>query len=591
VIVALWVTFLPLISQESHIFFVRISVEMNAEKGCIGLDSVQRSTMQICLNDRVRVRVWPGAGSREVTEPIKSVKLTVDLPSFSNKRPTFLAADKLVKTVRRCFADNVFQPKQHLLAVVDGTRLRLRVIGMEASDMDVAIAVCMSQHVRLGAFTPLQMLESAHLRRIVEQVLPTAHHRHFVLTRETTIDCQVQPNSPINLRKQVRTMFLENTPSASSSIASRSAALHTALNEADETNNGPPAMHGGQEVEEDRDQYTIEMKFGKQAGGKVVVDSVSLWGSNGSQLFPGDIIESMNGLSVVGGVAHVESLMPGPHGSFITFGVLRGGQRLFITLERNQRAKSTVERNTPAKSNGSPTSRYASHLDHTLMYTSPALRRQEPLSRTLNGSETLHRSANLHLSPSTPRRSVSLLGDDGRLDLNAALEDLTKENKRLRDALIAERSHSKELMHVIESERTRALLAEKVAGGLESQLEVLHHLMKEFQTDLQQQWLHEKELQYQLSQKQRQVCLLHEELAKVSDRLTQSPPTPESSQERESIERLEEMVETLLTLGEQESATLHNQLTRENDDLKSILTCLQRAEILQRRASVPFLSC
>ena len=54
--------------------------------------------------------------------------------------------------------------------------------------------------------------------------------------------------------------------------------------------------------------------------------------------------------------------------------------------------------------------------------------------------------------------------------------------------------------------------------------------------------------------------------------------SPKKSTERESILRLEEMVETLLILGEQESTMLNTELKRENQDLKTILSQLQLAQ-------------
>ena len=59
-------------------------------------------------------------------------------------------------------------------------------------------------------------------------------------------------------------------------------------------------------------------------------------------------------------------------------------------------------------------------------------------------------------------------------------------------------------------------------------------------------------------------------------------------EERDSIVRLEEMVETLLTLGEQEATVLNTDLTRENQDLKQILAELQRTEQHLRESSSSF---
>ena len=50
-----------------------------------------------------------------------------------------------------------------------------------------------------------------------------------------------------------------------------------------------------------------------------------------------------------------------------------------------------------------------------------------------------------------------------------------------------------------------------------------------------------------------------------------------------SILRLEEMVETLLILGEHESTMLNTELKRENQDLKYILSQLQLAERMSRK--------
>jgi hypothetical protein len=60
----------------------------------------------------------------------------------------------------------------------------------------------------------------------------------------------------------------------------------------------------------------------------------------------------------------------------------------------------------------------------------------------------------------------------------------------------------------------------------------------------------------------------------IGNSVVESP----TSIERESILRLEEMVETLLFLGEQESTMLNTELQRENQDLKTILSQLQLAQ-------------
>ena len=60
----------------------------------------------------------------------------------------------------------------------------------------------------------------------------------------------------------------------------------------------------------------------------------------------------------------------------------------------------------------------------------------------------------------------------------------------------------------------------------------------------------------------------------IGNSVVESP----TSTDRESILRLEEMVETLLILGEQESTMLNTELTRENQDLKIILSQLQLAQ-------------
>ena len=311
--------------QDSHVFFVRISMEV--QKGSIGLDAVQRSTLQTTLSDRVAVRLFREGGPEGQLVPIQKLFLTVDLLSQSSRhrRPVQFDSSDLVKTVRRCFVDNTLQAKQYILAVSDGARLRLRIIGLVTPNTDLAIALCMSQHARLGAPSSLRVLHIAHLRRIADLVFGQGTTScNFVLTRETEIDCRAQPNSPINLRQQVRTMFLDNN--------SQHAAPHN------KSRNEPPDSPSSLQDQGKSSKAQAGWSFAAGPGGSVIVGVEAGSGDDETRLLRGDTVESVNGQSVAGRSAQeVEALAKGPAGSFVTFGIVRGSLRKFITLEREAR--------------------------------------------------------------------------------------------------------------------------------------------------------------------------------------------------------------------------------------------------------------
>lgn len=309
--------------QDSHLFFVRISMDM--QRGSIGLDALQRSTMQMTLGDRVAVRLFSEGGPEGGLVPIRKLFLSVDLLSQSSKHRHQIQFDSgdLVKTVRKCFVDNTLQSKQYILAVSEGARLRLRVIGLDTPNTDLAIALCMSQHERLGAVSGLGILRSAHLRRIADLVSGQGTTScNFVFTRETAVACRAQPNSPINLRQQVRTMFFDKN--------SQHGGAHS------QPRTEPP--HAPSSLQQQGEGSDAGWSFSAGPGGSVLVAAAAGSGDDETRLLRGDIIESVNGQSVAGRSAQeVEALAKGPAGSLVTFGIMRGSLYKFITLEREAR--------------------------------------------------------------------------------------------------------------------------------------------------------------------------------------------------------------------------------------------------------------
>ena len=511
------------ILEESHVFFVRISMVMPT--GSIGLDGVQRTTMQIAVNDRVAVRVWDSVAA----VPIRKIRLTLDLPSYSNRHPLQVDESELVDTVRRCFADNVLNPKQYLLAVTGGTRLRLRVINVESPRMDLSVALSMSHHSRLGAGSVLRMLESTHLRRIADLAWGCGREReHFQLTWQTAIECVVQLNSPINLRKQARTLFNKGKrPGASA--ASISSFLPSTI-----------GINGGDSsIAEEEVDVSESMQFRDSAEGMVVV-SVLDSGNADEQLYPGDIIESVNGQSVVGkSVADVKELTRGPRGSLVTLGFVRGQLRSFVTLERKHTRLAVSERST-SNSLFQSAQRPARLFSTPSKYDSPQAH-IEPEAAGQRFDHISHAFRNSY----TAFERVPAVAD--HLRTNVDTEYLANDSVRLRNALAVEQKRNKELTQMIDSYRHRANLAEKLAMGLGSQVEVLQLLVQEMQQEMSQEG---------------DVYL-----------------SKAFQEQRDSIERLEDMVETLLTLGEQESAVIHADLSRDNKNLKTILSQLKLAEI------------
>ena len=508
------------ILEESHVFFVRISMVMPT--GCIGLDGVQRTTMQIAVNDRVAVRVWDSVAA----VPIRKIRLTLDLPSYSNRHPLQVDEGELVDTVRRCFADNVLNPKQYLLAVTGGTRLRLRVIYIEPPRMDLSVALSMSHHSRLGAGSVLRMLESTHLRRIADLAWGCGEEReHFQLTWQTAIECVVQLNSPISLRKQARTLFNKGKrPGAS--LASISSLLPSTI-----------GINGGKSsIAEEEVDVSESMQFSDSAEGMVVV-SVLDSGNTDEQLYPGDIIESVNGQSVVGkSVADVKELTRGPRGSLVTFGFVRGQLRSFVTLERKHSQLAVSERST-CNSLFQSAQRPARLFSTPSKYDSP----QAHIEPEAAGQRINHAFRNSYAAFERAPAVADHLGT------NVGTEYLATDSARLRNALAVEQKRNKELTQMMDSYLHRANLAEKLAMGLGSQVEVLQLLVQEMQQEISQEG---------------DVYL-----------------SKAFQEQRDSIERLEDMVETLLTLGEQESAVIHADLSRDNENLKTILSQLKMAEI------------
>ena len=149
------------------------------------------------------------------------------------------------------------------------------------------------------------------------------------------------------------------------------------------------------------------------------------------------------------------------------------------------------------------------------------------------------------------------------------------ENEGLRDALSAQQKRIAEQAQLIMQERGRVQLAEQLATGLESQLQLVQHHIQGLVQEVREQSSRERHLWQRLEASENEVVLLRDELERSAEQ--HSP----QGQARDSIVRLEEMVETLLHLGEQESTMLQRDLKVQNQDLKYILAQLQRAELAQ----------
>ena len=531
---------------------------MDMQRGTIGLDSVQRTSMQISLNDRVTVRVWDAGGSDAAVVSMQSVLFSVDLPSYSNRRPTQIDAGDLVKMVRRCFVGNMLHSKQYLLAVADGVRLRLRVVGLETPSINLAIALCMGQHRRLGQRSGLQMLESSHLRRIAELAWGQGTaFQNSLFTRDTAVEFRSQPNSPINLRQQARTMFLDRLSQNPAVVTKPRAGLSSSLQ--GDQNDDATAI---QEVTTEG-TYTVRgLTLSDDFEGNVIVSSAAESMEDDQQLMPGDIMESINGQSVVGKDAkEIQKLLVGPCGSFVTCGARRGSRRnYFITLERDHPAASTPQ---------------YSHRPVVLFSATSA-----PENKKLqNGSTSSKDTSATNLKNNGSGLLAERTKSPGRNQTEDALvmEDLAKENRLLRSELSAQQIQNKALLRSIEHERQRVTVVEQLAPGLDSQIKVIQGLLRGLYRDIAEQSHHWEVLRQKLRESEKEVARMREESANGG--CIDSP----KSTERESILRLEEMVETLLTLGEQESGILNTELKRENQDLKYILSQLQLAERMSRK--------
>lgn len=556
------------------------------------MDSMQRSAMQASIHDRVAVRLWEGPQI-----PIRRIQLTVDLPSYPGKGAAEIDSIELIKTVHRCLADNMLHPKQYLLAVACGVQLRLRVVGVETPKMELLIALVMALHARLGAASRMSVLNCAQIRKIADLALgPMSEDQSFILTRASVIDCQAQPNSPVNLRKQVRNMFLDkNGQNSSSRGFGRNHAPSPAVSMLSKHSEGV-----GESLDEPADgKNFFELSLSQDANGQVVVNNTLCCGESDQKLLSGDIIESINGQNVYrSGVRKVEEMARCPRGTFVTFGVIRGGHSCFVTLESNQV--------TPCQHHKSEAtfSDYASHGPQSKDFI--ASTSIDNSSDRFSVSPVLSASSMDKYSPSVGRRSatppepwtgdfagsvlrhspkIELPANDvgARSDVRAAVEDLAKENERLRAALSTQQKLVEDQGRSLLQERGRVELAEQLALSLESQLQLVQRQLQDVQEDLREQSRREVQMQQRLSEAENEVLHLRGELDQTLEQLSAQGP----SVDRDSIVRLEEMVETLLNLGEQEASALRQDLQVQNRDLKFILGQLQRAELVQSGITVP----
>jgi hypothetical protein len=478
-------------------------------KGSIGLDAVQRSTMQVSLGDLIGLRVWNEGGVEGVVVPIRKLLLTVDTPSSTTRRAVQLDGVDLVKSVRKYFMDNLLQPKQYLLAVSAGSRLRLRVIGLETIDADLMLALCMGRHRRLGASSGLQVLRSSHLSLISSLVSGQNTTRGaFVLTRKTVVECQAQPNSPINLRQQVRTLFFDKS-SASSGTGDATSKNHPTASALQSL-----AASGDIRATDPKvtDLHTVRATFVETDEGAVIVGGAAATNDCETQLQNGDVIESINGESAAGrGLTVVESLTEGPAGSFVTFGVLRGLRRTFITLERDTTAVSILQDNhaTGTRSLG---------IEQPPYQGLPQLHISSPSFSDI-GNISVHRNGQ-HFSPTGEHpplpcsfhSSTASRGSYSPESVRGGGEDESwrwheqrspralqrgangrpnvsdkKQNKQLHAELLAAQSHNRELMSLLDSERKRVVLSRQLAIGLESQVQVVQQQLHLLYSELTRQ--------------------------------------------------------------------------------------------------------
>ncbi|EKX54598.1 hypothetical protein GUITHDRAFT_132293 [Guillardia theta CCMP2712] len=530
----------PVSINNKYVYYAKMSRDV--EKGYVAMDFAQRKTMNLSFQDLIQVSPFMDSqGSAKVLDPILSLDAIMDYGSIRNEDTSF-NLKTLNRTLRDLLCHQVLLPKQEIISHVQGHRLHLKVSKCETLLCESKISLCMSKHSRLGSQSALSLLPSTIIRSILDMAW-REKDTFPVVTKNTTlciypsirheaIHEQFSPivnrsNSGIILDDPHKLYTSQSSKSSiereKSYIMSRSpdtfskyfssgergtlAGLKSSRSEISETNLVGHDAYGVIDIE--------IVRRGKDLLLSVVnVDA----GLTHQQLKVGDVVESVNGKSVINWIPRdVYPLLWGACGTFVTFGILRAGRRNFVTVER-----------TPVKS--------SSALEDVAF-------------------------AN--------RKSTSNLDRSG---------DSYSHNFSSPNEISAEDQHKSKQMNNIPAGTPEAVFKEE----REKEFRKQDSFDSSNKTDQNGGIYTEAILRAKMTQVEELNAKLSMEKAKNDDLLKRLKDAERQiSDKDEEIRRLKQMVETLLSLGEQEAGLLNIQLKSENSELKDILQILKGIELTQ----------
>lgn len=349
------------------------------------------------------------------------------------------------------------------------------------------------------------------------------HEAFAVLTSGTEIETRAYANSPVNLRK----------PSKAASAGERLTSTTT--------------TRTFKEYESSDTTFGVGIELTRHESKNMMVSALLPGASNAPddlRLLPGDLIESVNGQGVMGMKAKdAMNLTLGKNGTLVTFGILRNKARKFITLTRN----------VPHTGDG------ASHEDK-LPSSSRSVPQKASTPMSLAATNLFDEALSHSLDASAARRgeAATAIGRQGLSTVRAAGGSTSRERSPVSgEELERERGRAAQYR-----EQLQQAQGQEAKKAKERELE-LGVLLQHARSDKQ-------DLEREVAKLQRDLADAHRGAGAGASR--------EGNEESTTVGKLEEMVETLLALGEQEASALNSDLRETNAHLKSILGSLLTLE-------------
>eukprot|EP00960_Hanusia_phi_P037898 753178-Hanusia_phi.AAC.2 len=554
----------PVSINNKYVYYAKMSRDV--EKGYIAMDFAQRKTMNLSFQDIVQVHPFiQSEGDAKVLDPMLSLTVMMDYGIWQGEDATNLKS--VERTLRDLLCHQVLLLKQEIISHVQGQRLHWKVQKFETMVCESKLSLCMSKHARLGDLSALSLLPSTMLRMILDMAW-REKDTFPVVTKNTLLfiypsmshQAHNDQFSPI-LNRSIPGLVLDDQHKMYTSQSSRSsldreksyimsrssdtfskyftsgergtlAGLKTSFEENSVTNSICHDAYGVIEVE--------IVRRGKDLILSVVKVDVGL---THQQLIVGDIIESVNGKSVINwSPRDVYPLLLGECGTFVTFGVLRGDRRHFVTVERTPVKSSSALEDVAFAKRKSTSS--VERMGDSYSQNTP------PQDKSWYGEIVDQKKKTQIINISAVKPEPGQNQDSKTRFRQPDWSDGSRQTEQTGDT------------------NTEVLLRSKATQ------------IEELNAKLSMEKAKNDDLLKRLKEAERQISEKDEEIRKLKQ-ICASANQSKEDEECETIIKLENMVETLLSLGEQEAGLLNIQLKSENSELKDILQILKGIELTQ----------